>query len=61
MTTRLTTSRVLVCLRCPAAGTVELAITRDGETAVYPLNLDQLKLLALQIVRALASWPEGQS
>jgi hypothetical protein len=49
--------RLLITLRQPSDNEVELAITPpDGITAVYPLNLDQLKLLASQTVRAVCNW-----
>jgi hypothetical protein len=53
--------RFTATLRQPSAAEVELVISTNGETAVYALTLDQLKLFAVQAVRVLATWPEGQS
>jgi hypothetical protein len=53
--------RTVVTLRSPAAGAVELVITTDGVSVVHVLSLDQVKLLALESVRALVSWPEVAS
>jgi hypothetical protein len=49
------TGRVLITLRQPTAGNVELVVTRDGEATVYPLTLDQIKLLSLQTVRIVCA------
>jgi hypothetical protein len=54
------TKRFTVTLRQPSPGGAELAISTNGNTAVYPLTLDQLKLIAVQAVRVLAAWPEGR-
>jgi hypothetical protein len=54
-------NRLLITLRQPAANKAELVITTDGEAAVHHLSLDQLKLLAPQIVKALVGWPEVRS
>jgi hypothetical protein len=51
------TSRVTVTLRRPSSAEAELVVTVDGEAVVYPLNSDQLKLLAVQAVRAVCNWP----
>lgn len=48
--------RLNVTLRQPSPIEVELAVTVNGATAVYPLNLNQLKLLASQAVRAVCNW-----
>ena len=51
------TTRLLITLRQPTASEVELVVTPpDGDTVVYPLTLDQLKLLASQSVRAVCNW-----
>jgi hypothetical protein len=50
--------RVLITLRQPVVGEVEIIVSRNGVAAVYPLTLDQLKLIAAQSVRALCAWPE---
>jgi hypothetical protein len=55
----LTKYRFTVTLRQPSPDAADLVISSDGASAVYPLTLDQLKLLAVQAVRALATWPEG--
>jgi hypothetical protein len=50
-------ARLLITLRQPSANEVELVVTPpNGATVVYPLSLDQLKLLASQSVRALCGW-----
>jgi hypothetical protein len=48
-------SRVLITLRQPTPGNVELVVSRDGEAMVYPLTLDQIKLLSLQAVRVVCA------
>jgi hypothetical protein len=50
--------RFTVVLRQPTPAEAELAITQNGATAVYPLNIDQIKLLAIQSVSALVGWSE---
>jgi hypothetical protein len=52
--------RIAVTLRQPSATEVELVVSSDGASTVHVLTLDQVKLLALQSVRALAAWPEGR-
>jgi hypothetical protein len=50
-------TRLMVSLRQPTANEVELVVTQpNGVTAVYPLSVDQMKLLASQAVRALCGW-----
>jgi hypothetical protein len=60
MTSRPTKYRFTATLRQPSPDAAELVISSGGDTVVYLLNLDQLKLLAVQTVRALATWPEDR-
>jgi hypothetical protein len=52
------TNRFTVTLRQPHPGAADLVISVDGASTVHALTLDQLKLFAVQVVRALAAWPE---
>jgi hypothetical protein len=55
------TSRLTVTLRQPSRDKAELVIAANGDAVVHPLTLDQIKSLAVQIVRALAAWPEARA
>jgi hypothetical protein len=46
-----------VTLRQPTPAEAELVISTDGVSVVHPLSLDQIRLLAVQLVHALAGRP----
>jgi hypothetical protein len=54
-------TRFTITLCQPTPAEAELVISADGTSAVYPLTLDQIRLLASQIVKALVGWPEARS